>query len=122
MRGCRGKVSATHPEWLEPHKDVLIQLTARATQQELRWHLAQMLPRLTLGAIEHRVAVRAMLDYLDDPSKIVKTFALQALADLAQNDPALRRQLPRILADILKSGSPAMRARARRLLARLDRS
>lgn len=116
------KVSALHPEWLKPHKKVLIKLAARATEKELRWHLAQMLPRLTLGAVEHRVAVRVMFDYLNDPSKIVKTFAMQALADFAQNDRVLRRQLPRILADILQSGSPAMQARARKLLAGLDGS
>jgi hypothetical protein len=81
-----------------------------------------MLPRLTLGAVEHRVAVRLMFDYLSDPSKIVKTFAMQALADFARNDRTLRRRLPRILADTLQSGSPAMRARACRLLAGLDGS
>ncbi len=111
------KVSAAHPEWLQPHKGVLIKLAARATQQELRWHLAQMLPRLTLDTVEHRAAVRVMFAYLNDPSKIVKTFAMQALADFARNDRALRRRLPRILADILQSGSPAMQARARKLLA-----
>lgn len=111
------KVSAAHPEWLQPHGKTLIDLAARATQQELRWHLAQMLPRLTLSVAEHRVAVKVMFDYLNDPSKIVKTFAMQALADFAQHDRSLRRRLPRVLVNILQSGSPAMQARARRLLA-----
>lgn len=111
------KVSVTHPEWLQPHKKVLIKLAARATQHELSWHLAQMLPRLTLSAVEHHVALRIMFSYLNDPSKIVKTFAMQALADFAQNDRVLRRRLPKILAAVLQSGSPAMQARARRLLA-----
>ncbi len=116
------KVSAIHPEWLQPHKEVLIELAAHITQQELRWHLAQMLPRLTLGAAERRVAVKVMFDYLNGPGKIVKTFAMQALADFAQNDRALRGQLRRILVDSLQSGSPAMQARARRLLAGLGGS
>ncbi|WP_196260934.1 hypothetical protein [Pelagibacterium limicola] len=113
------KVSAIHPEWLWPHKKTLLELAASATQQEVRWHLAQMLPRLPLGPAERRAAVRTMFDYLNDTSKIVKVFAMQALAELVQDDPAHRGRLKEVLADTLQTGSPAMKARARKLLGRL---
>lgn len=34
------KLNVTNPEWLQPFRVQLIQLAARTTQQELRWHLA----------------------------------------------------------------------------------
>jgi hypothetical protein len=54
--------------------------------------------------------------YLDDRSSIVKTFALQALTDLSQNDDALRAKVKQLLEAAVHSGTPAMRARARNLL------
>src|SRR5215470_2046903 len=40
------KVSRARPELLRRHKRELLALFAEATQQELRWHLAAMIPRL----------------------------------------------------------------------------
>jgi hypothetical protein len=46
----------------------------------------------------------------------VKTFALQALSDLAQADATLRPKLKQLLEESLQSGTPAMKARARKFL------
>lgn len=72
------KVTRPHPEWLTPHKAVLLALAAQTTEQELRWHLAQMLPRLPLTPAEMRCVIARLLEYLADDSSIVKTFAMQA--------------------------------------------
>ena len=48
----------------------------------------------------------------------MKTCALQGLADLAATDTALREELTRLLRHHAKAGTPAMRARCRKLLAR----
>jgi len=42
------KVSLKHPQWLQPYKRKLLQLAAHSAEQEMRWHLAQMVPRLGL--------------------------------------------------------------------------
>ncbi len=42
------KVSRGNPELLAPHKAELLGLMAEADQQELRWHLAAMVPRIAL--------------------------------------------------------------------------
>lgn len=113
------KMTRSHPDWLQPHKAALLALAARTTEQEMRWHLAQMLPRLTLTPAEtHRVVAR-ILEYLNDDSRIVKTFAMQALADFAERDHALRLRALPLLDDLTRTGSPAMRSRGRRLVARL---
>ena len=118
MRASDGaeKVSAKKPRLLDRHKPELLGLLAEADQIELRWHLAAMIPRLRLTPTERQRAATALQLYLDDRSSIVKTFALQGLADLAQNDPALRTNVKHLLEDALQSGTPAMRARARHLL------
>ena len=113
------KVSAIHPEYLQPYRLRLFAL-APAREQELRWHIAQMLPRLQLTAAERRRAVNILLDYTHDQSSIVRTCALQALADFALADAKLRKPVLAILTGALKRGSPAMRARSRKLLGRFD--
>jgi hypothetical protein len=66
--------------------------------------------------------VAILLDYLNDKSKIVKTFSMQALADLAEEDTHLRDRLIPLLEGLTETGSPAMRSRGRRLLANLRSS
>jgi hypothetical protein len=112
------KVTSVRPEWLKPRKRDLLLLARQTTQQELRWHLAQMLPRLSLSRPERRVLVSILREYLQDRSSIVKTCALQALADLAVIDPTFRVEAKRIIEAAMPDGTPAMRARGRRLLAR----
>ena len=114
------KVSLAHPEWLAPYKQTLLDLAAKSPEQELRWHLAQMLPRLNLDHKDQRQVVTIMDGYLDDKSSIVKTSAMQALADIAINDVALRRKLLPLFTGIARKGSPAMRARARKLIVQMS--
>lgn len=110
------KISSQEPALLHPFKRELIGLLHEAEQKELRWHLAQMIPRLQLTRSErHRVA-EALRRYLDDTSSIVKTFALQGLAELAKADPSLLPETREILEAARRAGTPAMRARARKLL------
>jgi len=110
------KVSAQKPRLLDGYKAELLGLLAEAEQIELRWHLAAMVPRLRLNAPERQRAARALQRYLDDRSSIVKTFALQGLSDLAENDAALRIKVKQLLEDAIDSGTPAMKVRARKLL------
>jgi hypothetical protein len=116
------KVSRKNPDLLKPHKAELLGLMAEADQQELRWHLAAMVPQLALNSKERQRAAALFEDYLEDRSSIVKTFALQGLADLARNDSAMRPTVIEHLRAAERSGTPAMRARSRKLLARLDRA
>ena len=57
---------------------------AEIEQREVRWHPALLIPRLTLSDKERKIAIAALSAYLEDRSSIVKTFALQGLADLAE--------------------------------------
>jgi hypothetical protein len=113
------KITAEHPEYLQPFKEELIHQVARSEQQEVRWHVAQMVPRLDLSVEERELVVAILLDYLSDRSKIVKTFSMQALAELAEEDASLRDRLIPLFEELTETGSPAVKSRGRKLLARL---
>ncbi len=114
------KVTRKNRELLWPYKKELIGLMAEAGEQELRWHLAVMIPRLPLNAKERELTVSLLNSYLEDRSSIVKTFALQGLADLAEDDASLRPKVIEILRESSRAGTAAMKARSRKLLFRLE--
>jgi hypothetical protein len=93
---------------------------AETREQELRWHLAVMVPRLSLNFQDTQAALSAMSRYLEDRSSIVKTFALQGLVDLAADAPNLRSRVVEILREATRKGTPAMKARSRKLLIKLE--
>lgn len=90
------KVSVVHPEWFQPHKNAVLSPASMVEEKEVRWHMAQMLPRLQLSAAERRRAV-------------ARLFKLRA------------RVIP-LLRDAVKYGSPAERSRAKKLLIGVDRA
>jgi hypothetical protein len=111
------KASALNPKLLQPHKRVILKKIAAIPQQEVRWHVAQILPRLKLTPKERDHAVTILFDYLEDKSSIVKTFAMQALADFAQTDSNLQERFVPMLEFLTANGTAAMRAQGRKLLA-----
>src|SRR5277367_654240 len=96
------KVSLRRPDLLMPFKSKLLQLLDAATQQELRWHLDQMVPRLRLSKKDRARAVSVFRRHLEDPSSIVKTNAMQALADLARGDDLLMPEIRELIGKLTK--------------------
>lgn len=115
------KVTRKQPEMLQQFKKELQGLAEETRQQELRWHLAAMLPRLQLSSAERRRAIETLTQYLEDKSSIVKTFALQGMFDLAVQHSELRQQVEELLTMAVSRGTAAMRARARKLLSQMAR-
>jgi hypothetical protein len=116
------KISTVHPEYLHPYKAQLLGELACCWQKEVRWHVAQILPRLRWNAQERQQVYDTLTGYLCDSSSIVKTFAMQGLADLTTQAPELRPAVLRQLQKLTVSGTPAMRARGRKLLVVLSGS
>ncbi len=110
------KVSVQKPDLLKPFKAELLGLADEVTQAELRWHLALMLPRLALTRAERERVMARLHCYLDDRSSIVKTFAIQGLAELAKGDANLKGEMTDLLQQFCRMGTPAMKARSRKLL------
>lgn len=116
------KISERHPEYLQPYKKMLLSQVVEIEQQEVRWHTAQMLPRLHLSLDEISQIVAILFEWTQRDSRLVKTFSMQALADLAEKVPSLRSQVIPLLHDLTETGSPAMRSRGRKLLERMWRT
>jgi HEAT repeat protein len=112
------KVGEQRPELLQPFKTQVLRAMA-GTQQEVRWHVAQMLAWLELTPGERDAAATTLVGYLNDRSAIVRAFALQALADLAATDARCRPLAREHVEAALTSDSAAVWNRARKLLARL---
>ena len=110
------KVTSLHPEWLEPYQTLLLWEIAEVGHPEVRWHVAQMLPRLRLQGKSRKRAIDILEAFLSDGSSIVRTFAMQALADLAQRDRRLREKVIPLIQKLTRTGTPAMKSRGRKLL------
>jgi len=114
------KTTREHRELLQPHKSELLGLMAETQEQELRWHLAALISRLELNTRERKIVISSLQRYLQDRSSIVKTFALQGLADMVRQEPGIRSSVIDILREAARTGTPAMKARSRKLLAELE--
>jgi hypothetical protein len=121
MRAADAAEKATRdcPDLLQPYKRELLGLAREAVQPELRWHLALMLPRLKTTASERLRACDALRVYLEDRGSIVRTLAMQGLADLARQDAALLPEVVETIRELTRSGTAAMKARGRKLLREL---
>jgi len=116
------KATVQHMNLLAGHKGYLLELTEVATQNEVRWHLAQILTRMDLSAEE-------IVDLADvftrwfrrADSRILRTSALQAMADLAHKDANLVDEALEMVQVALDSTIPALKARARKLKVPLER-
>jgi hypothetical protein len=115
------KVTVQHPEYLVPYKWNLIHEVSKINQKEVRWHVAQLFSRLELTHNDRKEVLIILSDYLEDKSKIVKTFSMQALADIAEQDNGLKPGIMKKLEVLTREGSPAMKSRGRKLLSKLKR-
>jgi hypothetical protein len=113
------KVTDRRPDLLQRRKGVLLRLAAGSEQPEVRWHVAQMLPRLRLSPAERAAAIGILKSYLTDAGSIVKACAMQALAEFAERDERLQPETVALLEELTRTGTPAMKSRGRRLLERL---
>ncbi|HEX2330040.1 MAG TPA: hypothetical protein VHN74_15040 [Candidatus Angelobacter sp.] len=115
------KASRDDSKLLAPYANELLGLMCETQDKELRWHLAVIAPRVATTASRRKLAWENLRAYLDDTSSIVRTFALQGMADVATSDATFRPEVIELLEDARRSGSAAMKARSRKLLKQLSR-
>jgi len=115
------KATVDCPELLIPYKRTLLCKLSKIEQHEVRWHVAPMLARLPLSKAEESFAVNTLLGYTCDSSSIVKTMAMQALVDLAFHNSALLPEIELHIKELIIIGTPAMKARGKKLLAKIGK-
>jgi hypothetical protein len=115
------KVTRTHPELLKGYTDLIIDEISGIDQQEVCWHVAQIIPRLDLSSRQREKKIKILQKYLSHKSKIVIVSAMQALVQLAELNYLEKQFVTSIIASNMEDGSPAVRARGKKLLKRLDK-
>jgi len=84
-----------------------------ADQQEICWHIAQVVPRLKYTNKEERQLLEILKKYLSHKSKIVRVSALESLAIFAKRDNSIMDEVAQIIRMQVEIGSPAIQARGR---------
>lgn len=116
------KVTIDHPEYLQPHKAQLMSVLKSADHKELKWHIAQLMPRLRLSEDELR-EVRNIFAYWalnKYESKIVRVNALQGLFDLSLKHPDVKNDVLMAISAMEHDRIPSIQARIRRLRKSLE--
>ena len=108
------------PGQISPFQTELLNIAQDAEDPEIRWHLAQMLPRIPTGYMKRARIAELLKHYAFDKSVIVRVSAMQGLADLARADNTFRLIAVRHINSALLFGAPAEKARAKKLLSELE--
>jgi hypothetical protein len=111
------KISSTTPLYLQSHRSEIIKLCSSAANKELKWHLAQLLPRLALNENEFNNAWQLMKKWATDPgnSRIVGVNSLKALFQITKMKPELLKKLYGIIDQVKKENIPSLQARIKKI-------
>lgn len=113
------RMAEERSELLWPYKNLLLGEIATIPLWTLRYQLCKVIPKLNLTPAEIAQAFDLYQSFLADKSGAVRSFSLSGLAELASLDPRLRPEAIEIIEDRMRTGTPAMRARGRKMLAKL---
>jgi len=111
------KITIRHTDYLRGHKKEILGFCKCAENIEFKWHLALLLPRLSLSKNEYNHVWETLSSWLLDPqeSKIVRANSIQALFELSKQDPAAKEKLDKILKKVEKENVPSLLARIRKI-------
>ena len=114
------KISRQNPGLLAGFEKTIIKELSQIEQQEICWHIALLLPRLSYTKTQEKEIFEILKGYLSHKSKIVNVNAMEALAILATKNNTILQDVKQIIKSEVASGSPAIQARGKKLLKRLS--
>ena len=115
------RVAEQKPESVKPFAKDLLKNLELYTQQEVRWHIPQLLVHLDLTKAQKKKAYEVIMDWAEtDKSKIVGYYGFQAAADFAETDADLLQDfIPRIR-KAHKTGAKSIQNRCKKIAKQLD--
>jgi hypothetical protein len=115
------RVAEQKPESVKPFTKDLLKNLELYTQQEVRWHIPQLLVHLDLTKAQKQRAYEVVMGWAEtDKSKIVGYYGFQAAADFAETDQALLEDfIPRIR-KANKTGAKSIQNRCKKIAKQLD--
>jgi hypothetical protein len=114
------KIARERPDLLAPFKGRLIMEVSLIDQQEVQWHLVQMMAYIEYTDEETATVVRILRGLLSSKSRIVVVSSLDTLTELATRDASLRESVIKDIENAMENGAPSVKSRGKRLLGRLS--
>lgn len=107
------KITRVNPLYISKHKQELLVLGYKINNKELKWHIAQLLPRLCLNAGEAANVWQLLFSWAADKtnSNIVRVNAIQGLFDLLKILPCNNLGFQLLLNRLKKEEIPSINAR-----------
>lgn len=111
------KITLQKPEYLAKHRKKIVALCNHANNKELKWHLAQLLPRLSLTKPEYEKVWQTLQNWALDKneSRIVRVNALQGLYDSLHMNRESVKDFKWLLLRLTADNIPSLTARCRKL-------
>lgn len=114
------KVAEQKPESVEPFAKLLLKNLDLYTQQEVRWHVPQLLAHLKLTLAQKRKAYEVLMEWSEtDKSKIVGYYCLQTAANFAESDDKLLHDFIPRLKKLNKTGAKSIQNRCKKIAKQL---
>lgn len=110
------KIQRSKPALVAPFAKQLLRHAFKTEHMHTRWNLTIVVGELPLRGRDKTLAIDLRFEALLSRSALQRVFALQALANYAHDDAALRKCVQPILQQALTDSSAAIRARARKLM------
>jgi len=114
------KLAQSDPATAQEFKKMLLKNLSLYRQQEVRWHVPQILVHMKLTAAERRKAYEVVMESETDASKIVAYYGLQAAADFAEVDDALLEDFIPRLRKLNARGAKSVSNRCKKIAKQLD--
>lgn len=117
------KITRKKPEYLRAHKDQLLGILKSADHKELKWHVAQLIPRLPLEGSETADVWHILIHWALNPheSKIVRVNSLQGLFDISRQHAGLEPDFIKTMESMEHTLIPSIDARIRKLKRKLNK-
>jgi hypothetical protein len=111
------KITRKQAGYLHPHKRQLLSVLKSADHKELKWHIAQLVPRIKLTREELNEVWHILTYWALNPneSKIVRVNSLQGLFDLSRELPDLKDDFEKTVHTLEHERIPSIQARIRKL-------
>lgn len=111
------KITRDKSKYLDKHKQKIIELSNKAINKELKWHLAQIISRLSLTNEEITQVFTILKKWVLDKSesKIVRANSLQTLFETTKAYPNIKSEFNKIIEQIKKENIPSLNARMKKI-------
>lgn len=109
------KITLKHPNYISKHKKEILNFSTFALDKELKWHLAQIIPRLSLTPHELTKAWKLLTNWALDKnnSRIVRVNSIQGLFEMQIVHNDLTQEFSKTLTELEKEHIPSINARIR---------